>query len=270
MQNCRSPWIRNRHGHPVATLLSAVHLVTETVTFETYSLASAVRLLIAGTCGLSQLLLLHALSLSQKMSITTRSFGLREDWRHHVAEVHARIKPMPELHPIIVQEVHATALSPQAPSWSPGSSTFAPTTTLVVEVLEAGESERVPRNGDSVMLHYATLVRESGCCVDGSRSKAFSSRSPSTWTMGKGEVVIGMELGIMSLSLGTLARINVPSRYAPRACARACSRPASPICALTVTTTAHTPDTAAPGTPMAQLLPGPSARTRILFLRSRF
>ena len=70
------------------------------------------------------------------------------------------------------------------------------------------------KKGDKVKIHYGTLIASTGCCVDSSRSKTMSQREPVKYPVGKGAVVTGMDVGLMSLPLGSLARLHVPSRLA--------------------------------------------------------
>ena len=99
--------------------------------------------------------------------------------------------------------------------WSSGKRTFGKASTLIIELIDAapvGAPTAVA--GDRVEMHYACLIAQSGCCVDASRSKAFSDRKPFSFVNGQGAVVPGMECGVRSLPLGSLARLHVPSRYA--------------------------------------------------------
>ena len=92
--------------------------------------------------------------------------------------------------------------------------TFQPCKTLVIEIIELGGSTRTASRGDKVKVHYAALIGATGCCVDSSRSKAMTPREPAKYTVGKGHVVPGMDVALMALPLGSLARLHMPSRFA--------------------------------------------------------
>lgn len=65
---------------------------------------------------------------------------------------------------------------------------------LCVEILLDGlEDAPFPSNGDVCEIHYACLVAETGGCVDSSRSRAFSDRSPFVLQLGERQVVCGVE-----------------------------------------------------------------------------
>ena len=146
---------------------------------------------------------------SEKSSIalvttTWRTSSSRADWR---------VRLPPATPALTEDQSNAAALK-----WRSEGSTFPQTTTLVVEVLEAGPAGApIAAAGDTVEMHYAALIRHSGCCVDASRSKAFGDRSTYKIQLRAGpaqEVVEGMACGVMSLSLGSIARLHVPSRLA--------------------------------------------------------
>lgn len=144
-----------------------------------------------------------------RTSTATAANGVREDWRMRSGVQKER--------PSESTSSSADAVFTKAPrrQVTPDGPAFMPTSTLVIEVLEQGASGRTATAGDSVTLHYATLLQTSGCCVDASRSKAFQGvREPSTWVVGQGQVVVGMDVALQCLTLGTIARVHVPHRYA--------------------------------------------------------
>ena len=71
-----------------------------------------------------------------------------------------------------------------------------------------------PRQGDVVAIDYACLLAESGRLVDSSRAIGQNSdrfKKPFTAVIGAGAIVNGMDAGLRRMTLGTLARLHVPS-----------------------------------------------------------
>ena len=113
-----------------------------------------------------------------------------------------------------------SASPPNASSSTAPSRAFPPASNLCVEILVDGVADAArPRRGDRVHIHYACLIASTGGCVDASRSKAFSERAPYEFQVGVGQAVPGMDLGVLQLRLGSIARLHVPSRlgYGPLA-----------------------------------------------------
>ena len=81
---------------------------------------------------------------------------------------------------------------------------------LWVELLHAGDGRQLHR-GDVLQIHYACKLARTGGCVDSSRSKVGTARTPLALTLGQQQVVPGMEAGLAVLSLGALARLHVPA-----------------------------------------------------------
>lgn len=137
---------------------------------------------------------------------TSRMAGPRTDWRLHA---------LPAEQSSIFSQCDGAAASL---AWSDGASTFPATSTLVVEIIEDGpDGAPIATAGDTVEMHYAALIRQSGCCVDASRSKAFGDRHAYQIQLKHGprqDVVEGMACGVRSLRLGSIGRLHVPSHLA--------------------------------------------------------
>ena len=141
------------------------------------------------------------LTVTMQTSVSTS----RSDWRARWETLHAL--------PLDYAQAPAPVMDVlDMPAWPrDAAQTFPPCgPELRVEILDAGKGGVRPQVGDNVGLHYSCLLAASGCCVDSSRSKHFSERRLYHIRMGAGEVVVGMEQGLRTLELGTLARFHVP------------------------------------------------------------
>jgi len=75
---------------------------------------------------------------------------------------------------------------------------------VTIEVLRYGDKENYPRPGDLVKIHYVgTLIN--GKTFDSSRERG----EPFVTQIGVGKVIKGWDEGVVQLSLGTLAILNV-------------------------------------------------------------
>lgn len=117
----------------------------------------------------------------------------------------------------VVPRGGAIAVKPAAGTTSActSSDAFPHCANLCVEVLVDGEDgSPKPATGDLCEIHYSCLIRQSGGCVDSSRSKMYGTRKPFELQLGAGQAVSGMEQGVRALRLGALARLHVPSHLA--------------------------------------------------------
>lgn len=88
----------------------------------------------------------------------------------------------------------------------------APQTTQV-EILQEGDGKTYAKPGDLVTIHY-TGTLENGKKFDSSRDRG----KPFQCTIGVGQVIVGWDTGIPKLSVGTRAKLTIPSHeaYGPR------------------------------------------------------
>ena len=114
---------------------------------------------------------------------------------------------------------HEVAAASSKLAWRRDGPAFNSPAHLIVEILEPSpDGAPLPSAGDLVEVHYSCIIGSTGCCVDASRSKAFSDRAPYKIRINENGdadgVVPGMGCGVLTLPLGSLARLHVPSRHA--------------------------------------------------------
>ncbi len=114
---------------------------------------------------------------------------------------------------------HEVAAASSKLAWRRDGPAFNSPAHLIVEILEPSpDGAPLPSAGDLVEVHYSCIIASTGCCVDASRSKAFSDRAPYKIRINENGdadgVVPGMGCGVLTLPLGSLARLHVPSRHA--------------------------------------------------------
>ena len=157
----------------------------------------------------------------------TRHPAERADWRQSLSYRENALKPAKKGSPKKQRhkkpqanghhEVAAAASSKLA--WRRDGPAFNSPAHLIVEILEpSADGAPLPSAGDLVEVHYSCIIGSTGCCVDASRSKAFSDRAPYKIRINENGdadgVVPGMGCGVLTLPLGSLARLHVPSRHA--------------------------------------------------------
>ncbi|XP_050688698.1 peptidyl-prolyl cis-trans isomerase FKBP4-like [Eriocheir sinensis] len=81
---------------------------------------------------------------------------------------------------------------------------------VLKEILKEGEREEGPLQGDRVSVHYIGILAEDGSKFDSSRE----SGERFEFTLGKGEVIKGWDLGVGSMKKGEIARLTCKSDYA--------------------------------------------------------
>ena len=85
-----------------------------------------------------------------------------------------------------------------------------------VESLSPGDGTTFPKKGDKLVMHYTGTLAADGSMFDCSRKKA----EPFSFSLGKGQVIRGWDLGVAKLSLGQRAvlRIDAAAGYGARGC----------------------------------------------------
>ena len=74
-----------------------------------------------------------------------------------------------------------------------------------IETIKPGDDTIFPTEGDMLTVHYTGSLRDDGSEFDSSRAK----KQPFTFTLGKGEVIRGWELGLVQMSLGQRAKLTI-------------------------------------------------------------
>lgn len=77
------------------------------------------------------------------------------------------------------------------------------------EVLKEGDKQNYPKTGDQLTMHYVGTFTD-GKVFDSSRSRG----KPFQFIIGVGAVIKGWDEGVMKMSLGEKAKLNISSDYA--------------------------------------------------------
>jgi len=72
------------------------------------------------------------------------------------------------------------------------------------------ENWRTPKKGDEVSVHYVGTLESDGTQFDSSRSRG----EPFTFSLGKGQVIKGWDLGVATMKKGELAKFTISSEFA--------------------------------------------------------
>jgi FK506-binding protein 1 len=82
-------------------------------------------------------------------------------------------------------------------------------TNVQVEVKKAGDGVNYPKKGRTVVIHY------SGFLADGTRFDSTRDRGkPFRFKLGAAQVVPGLDMGVVQLSVGERANLSIPSHLA--------------------------------------------------------
>merc|ERR1740130_559304 len=73
----------------------------------------------------------------------------------------------------------------------------------------ASENWKKPKNGDEVTVHYVGTLESDGSEFDSSRSRD----KPFVFTLGKGQVIKGWDLGVATMKKGELAKLTIAPEY---------------------------------------------------------
>lgn len=77
------------------------------------------------------------------------------------------------------------------------------------EMIKAGDGETYPQSGDMLTMHYTGTLASDGSQFDSSVSRG----KPLQFMIGIGQVIRGWDEGVMQMSLGEKAKLNISSDY---------------------------------------------------------
>lgn len=78
------------------------------------------------------------------------------------------------------------------------------------ELLKDGDGFKKPKAGDEVTVHYVGTLQSDGTEFDSSRGRD----DPFVFTLGKGQVIKGWDLGVATMKKGELAKFTLASEFA--------------------------------------------------------
>mmetsp|Transcript_115257 Transcript_115257/g.312873 ORF Transcript_115257/g.312873 Transcript_115257/m.312873 type:complete len:134 (+) Transcript_115257:115-516(+) len=81
---------------------------------------------------------------------------------------------------------------------------------VVRTVLQEGDGKTFPKKGDELTMHYTGTLKEGGAKFDSSVDKG----RPFVFKIGIGAVIKGWDEGVMEMSLGEKATLDICSEYA--------------------------------------------------------
>merc|ERR1719162_912761 len=73
------------------------------------------------------------------------------------------------------------------------------------EILKESSTFKRPKEGDEVTVHYVGTLESDGSEFDSSRGR----KEPFVFTLGKGQVIKGWDLGVASMMKGELAKFTL-------------------------------------------------------------
>jgi len=82
-----------------------------------------------------------------------------------------------------------------------------PAPKLEIKTISAGDGKTFPKKGDTLSMHYTGTLAETGAKFDSSVDRG----QPFTFRIGVGEVIKGWDEGVIKMSLGEKAVLNIPS-----------------------------------------------------------
>jgi FK506-binding nuclear protein len=74
---------------------------------------------------------------------------------------------------------------------------------VIIEELQAGNPGRVAKNGDRLQMHYVGKLKANNRIFD-------SSKKPFSFTLGRGEVIKGWDIGCAGMMVGGKRRLTIP------------------------------------------------------------
>ena len=80
---------------------------------------------------------------------------------------------------------------------------------VVKETIQAGDGESFPQSGDMLTMHYTGTLASDGSQFDSSVSRG----KPFQFVIGVGAVIRGWDEGVMQMSLGEKATLQISSDY---------------------------------------------------------
>lgn len=76
-------------------------------------------------------------------------------------------------------------------------------------ILREGDGTNYPKKGDKLTMHYLGTLASNGNKFDSSYDRG----KPFQFKIGRGEVIQGWDEGVIKMSLGEKARLNISSDY---------------------------------------------------------
>lgn len=80
---------------------------------------------------------------------------------------------------------------------------------VVKKTLQAGDGKTFPKTGDKLTMHYIGTLASNGAKFDASRDRG----KPFQFTIGIGQVIRGWDEGVMQMSVGEKAVLEISSDY---------------------------------------------------------
>merc|ERR1719408_612919 len=77
------------------------------------------------------------------------------------------------------------------------------------EILKEGDGWKTPKKGDEVTVHYVGTLQSDGSEFDSSRGRD----EPFVFTLGKGEVIKGWDVGVATMLKGETAKFTLSPEY---------------------------------------------------------
>eukprot|EP00934_Nitzschia_sp_Nitz4_P007424 Nitzschia sp. Nitz4//scaffold106_size73319//59066//59535//NITZ4_005745-RA/size73319-processed-gene-0.60-mRNA-1//1//CDS//3329532547//7414//frame0 len=77
------------------------------------------------------------------------------------------------------------------------------------EILREGDGTNFPKKGQKLTMHYSGTLASDGTKFDSSYGRG----RPFEFRIGKGEVIQGWDEGVIQMSLGEKAKLNISSSY---------------------------------------------------------
>jgi len=77
------------------------------------------------------------------------------------------------------------------------------------EIMTPGDGENFPKTGDQLTMHYTGTLADGGKQFDSSVSRG----KPFQFVIGVGQVIRGWDEGVMKMSLGEKALLNISSDF---------------------------------------------------------
>lgn len=75
--------------------------------------------------------------------------------------------------------------------------------------IKPGDGENKPKKGDKLSMHYVGTLKSNGTKFDSSIDRG----TPFSFKIGKGEVIRGWDEGVMKMTLGEKAKLDITSDY---------------------------------------------------------
>eukprot|EP00937_MAST-01D_sp_MAST-1D-sp2_P006466 g6466.t1 len=76
-------------------------------------------------------------------------------------------------------------------------------------IIQEGDGRTFPKQGDQLVMHYVGTLKDGGAKFDSSRDK----NKPFMFVIGIGQVIKGWDEGVMKMSLGEKARLDISSDF---------------------------------------------------------